>query len=83
MVIITSHAVDRYIERSGKDIEIQEAFSILKDAIKRNGKGIQKALEILPECRLEIDGNIVGIIVVRNNKPKMVTCRKKKEVVFG
>lgn len=83
MVIITSHAVDRFIQRTSKDKQsVQDTFNFLRKSVHGKEKKIREALQFVRDYRLDLDGEMIAVIAMKKNKPTMVTCRLKKDITL-
>ena len=78
MLIVTKHAVDRYIERLDVDMTTDAAFNILVFKLKYRRKEIEDVLYVLGEARMDIDDGLRAICKMKDKDVVVVTVRREK-----
>ena len=76
-IIVSKHAVDRYIERKG-GMTINQSFSMIMNAVQPQRHQIKDGLKILKDIRVQIDDKFVGIVVKDGDIYMVVTVREIK-----
>lgn len=78
MLIITSHAVDRYKERLNKDISVNDAFNKLLSELRPRTREIEDVLCILEEARIDVGDGLRAICIMEDREITVVTVRNAK-----
>ena len=77
MVIVTKHAVNRYIER-GESLEVNQAFNYLLKTLNPLKHKLMEALDIVQDVRVPLDNEMLAICIKNKKNLVVTTCRKRK-----
>ena len=76
-IIVSKHAVDRYIERV-ETVSVNDAFTTIVNITKQwNEKEVRKICKLLKTARMRV-GDYVYILKLDRHKLMLVTIRKAK-----